>query len=255
MPGRKFWMMVGCFLAMSACSGDDNDRDLQGMLGELEQAESLFSFLFTSQEPNGLGLAMVAHSLAVDDPCLFLASEGEAATGPASFSIMRLELNHASTGPFEVIWEEPPDGFHQDPRNLAMVGVMTVEDWKGGSLVQATSGTLDVTECPGSVPDWNEGTTLSGEVVVNFPVHSSRSVECSVTQGTDFYKKSCICEDEQGNRSECESQTPGEDCCKSASDESIGFQLTFQSERCKELCAVAVADGPHPTGYSCGDLQ
>jgi len=255
MFNRTPWLTLVCCIFLANCSSDEGTEGLQGKLDHLDQGDPFFSFLFTSEEPNGLGVSLMIHDLKVDDPCLTMAGEGQGAAGSVSFSMLRINLNHALPGTFEVIWEEPPPGLYADPNKLAKVGLVEVEDWRAISLVQASSGTLTINEIPESVPEWNEGIELKGELNVFFPVRFSRAIECMVIHGPDTWQETCTCVDENGIESQCENQTQGEDCCRMASDETIEFKASFHASGCKEFCAVAISAGPHPTGYSCQDLE
>jgi hypothetical protein len=73
--------------------------------------------------------------------------------------------------------------------------------------------------------------------------------------GPDVWQETCTCEDEEGNISECENLSPGDDCCRWASDELIDFQAEFLSVQCKEMCATAISGVPSPIPYGCGDLN
>jgi hypothetical protein len=254
MSKKTLWLSVTFCLFWTSCSSG-NGNNLQDMLDNLSQADSFFSFLFTSQEPSGLGLSVAIHDLEVDDPCGFMANKGDSTAGLVTFSLMRIDLNHAVSGTFAIVFEEPQQGLYADGDNLALVGLTHVDDWQANSLIRASSGTLTISECPESVSDWNSGKQLTGELDAFFPVHSSRALECTVVQGPDVHLESCTCVDENGNQSQCENHTSGEDCCLTASEETVEFKLSFQAVQCKEFCAVAISDGPHPAGYSCGDLQ
>jgi hypothetical protein len=82
-----------------------------------------------------------------------------------------------------------------------------------------------------------------------------RTTGCTTVGGPDYWQETCTCEDDEGNTSECENQSPGDDCCQWMSEERITYQAKFTSDQCPDLCAGLMCGGSYSIPYTCEDLN
>lgn len=253
---KKLLFILAVSILMVGCSGyDGGDGDLESKLSRLEEGNSLFSFLFNGQQTGGLSVGSMIYTFESGNACRYLATEGEQEAGPSSFTMIKLDLNQAAAGRFEIVPSLNDDDGWADPGLLASVRFAEVNDWRSGFWVGAVSGSVDVVVAPETVPDWNAGVRLEGTLSVSFPVNFMRTTGCTTVGGPDYWQETCTCEDDEGNTSECENLSPGDDCCRWTSTEQITYQAEFMSAQCKEMCATAISGVASPIPYSCEDLD
>jgi len=228
--------------------------DLEAAVNRAASAASLYSFRYYS------GTRTLFVHLPAYDPALTCASV--AAINPSEYAGMwYLELY--------VNWPAPVTatsiGATYPPTSDTAAAYLDIARYDSAEkrhwTVPALDGTLSFESAPSDEAGQLAGTPVRGHMNFRFPKQPLALISCAGGASVDgdggpsvdgdggpSELATCICADEGGQQSSCES-VAGVNCCKPASDTVDTFSFDFSASACGFLCSTTPGDA-----NNCGEL-
>ncbi|MFW5966627.1 MAG: hypothetical protein ACOCV2_03865 [Persicimonas sp.] len=195
-----------------------------------EDSASIFSLAYAQDEEEFLTGTVLP---GVEDDACSTYVDWVSESPPEEVWVMNFDTSATAAGEYDITSEfeggEPED-------DTAQVRLLQVVDGESGTDVEATGGTVSVTEAPSDLDDWESGTGMEGHIRAEFPKEPMRTVDCEGGESSDGgFRETCTCRDGDGDTSTCTRTSPDEPCCES-STEVVEFDSDIGAVQCGYLC-------------------
>ena len=248
-------VMIAGFLYVGCNS--EKATSIQDVLSKLEKGQSLFSYIYIDDPPEGTRLRIEIHPIDVESPCALHKIDADV-SAETPFWYLSIKTADIIPGTYEV------DPYFDEMYGQHTAGIL-LNNVKSNEIVDkysAVSGNVEIIEAPQNSDEWHENIRLKANIRAKFSKNAMRTKECNVAcmdvdGSAENCHRTCTCIDSYGKESLCslfdnDAGIEEETCCIQMHGPTIEFENSIVASPCAYACTWVI-DLPHLARY-CQEL-